>query len=90
MIRQWSVSRLYHTKIIRYPHLNSHEVSNCAHCDSMQAKKNRTKKVFVGGVPTDMEKNTIDEYFAQFGEVGTIHRSLHSLDVPLHRLKRSL
>ncbi|XP_064406533.1 heterogeneous nuclear ribonucleoprotein D-like-B [Halichondria panicea] len=37
--------------------------------EDYQAKKNRTKKVFVGGVPTDMEKNTIDEYFAQFGEI---------------------
>ncbi len=58
-------------------------LSICAHLHSMQAKKNRTKKVFVGGVPTDMEKDTIDEYFAQFGEVGGINDSVRSLNVPL-------
>lgn len=31
--------------------------------------KNRTKKVFVGGVPTDMPEDTIREYFEQFGPV---------------------
>ena len=31
--------------------------------------KNRTKKIFVGGVPTDMPEETIKNYFVQFGEV---------------------
>lgn len=31
--------------------------------------KNRTKKIFVGGVPTDMTMETLQEYFQQFGEV---------------------
>lgn len=34
-----------------------------------QAMKNRTKKIFVGGVPTDMTMETLQEYFQQFGEV---------------------
>lgn len=33
-----------------------------------QAMKNRTKKIFVGGVPTEMTKETLEEYFKQFGE----------------------
>lgn len=32
--------------------------------------KNRTKKIFVGGVPTDMPEDAIRNYFQQFGEVG--------------------
>ena len=32
--------------------------------------KNRTKKIFVGGVPTDMPEDSIRTYFQQFGEVG--------------------
>ena len=32
--------------------------------------KNRTKKIFVGGVPTTMPEETIRNYFVQFGEVG--------------------
>ena len=35
----------------------------------LQALKNRTKKIFVGGVPVDMPEETIREYFVQFGEV---------------------
>ena len=31
--------------------------------------KNRTKKIFVGGVPTTMPEETIRTYFVQFGEV---------------------
>ena len=38
----------------------------------LQALKNRTKKIFVGGVPVDMPEETIREYFVQFGEVRTI------------------
>ena len=34
-----------------------------------QAMKNRTKKIFVGGVPTDMTEETLKNYFIQFGEV---------------------
>ena len=34
-----------------------------------QALKNRTKKIFVGGVPTSMPEETIRDYFVQFGEV---------------------
>jgi RNA recognition motif-containing protein len=34
-----------------------------------QAMKNRTKKIFVGGVPTDMPEDTLRTYFEQFGEV---------------------
>ena len=36
--------------------------------------KNRTKKVFVGGVPTDMPEETIREYFEQFGPVRLLLR----------------
>ena len=32
--------------------------------------KNRTKKIFVGGVPTDMSEDTLRNYFIQYGEVG--------------------
>ena len=35
----------------------------------LQALKNRTKKIFVGGVPTDMPEEVIRKYFIQFGEV---------------------
>ena len=35
----------------------------------LQAQKEKTKKIFVGGVPTDMEEAPIREYFQQFGEV---------------------
>ena len=35
----------------------------------VQAIKNRTKKIFVGGVPTDMTKETLQEYFEKYGEV---------------------
>ena len=38
----------------------------------LQALKNRTKKIFVGGVPTDMPEETIKEYFVQFGEVRAV------------------
>ncbi len=38
----------------------------------MQAQKEKTKKIFVGGVPVDMEKPAIEEYFKQFGEVKSI------------------
>ena len=31
--------------------------------------KNRTKKIFVGGVPVEMTEETIREYFKTFGEV---------------------
>lgn len=31
--------------------------------------KHRTKKIFVGGVPTDMPEDTIRDYFIQFGDV---------------------
>ena len=34
--------------------------------------KNRTKKIFVGGVPTDMGKEVLEEYFGQFGEVSAV------------------
>lgn len=34
-----------------------------------QAMKNRTKKIFVGGVPTEMTEETLRDYFNQFGEV---------------------
>ncbi|CAI7999593.1 RNA-binding protein Musashi homolog Rbp6 [Geodia barretti] len=34
-----------------------------------QAMKNRTKKIFVGGVPTDMEQITIESYFKEYGEI---------------------
>lgn len=34
-----------------------------------QLKNLKTCKIFCGGVPTDMEKDKIDEYFKQFGEV---------------------
>ena len=33
-----------------------------------QALKNRTKKIFVGGVPTSMPEETIRDYFVQVGE----------------------
>jgi RNA recognition motif-containing protein len=36
-----------------------------------QAMKNRTKKIFVGGVPTDMEQTTIEDYFKEYGEVNS-------------------
>ena len=36
-----------------------------------QAMKNRTKKIFVGGVPTDMEQITIESYFKEYGEVNS-------------------
>ena len=29
----------------------------------------KTKKIFVGGVPPEMEKKPLEEYFSQFGEV---------------------
>ena len=38
----------------------------------MQAMKNRTKKIFVGGVPTDMEEQTLKDYFIKFGEVSDL------------------
>ena len=31
--------------------------------------KYRTKKIFVGGVPTDMTEETLRSYFVQYGEV---------------------
>lgn len=34
-----------------------------------QLKNLKTCKIFCGGVPTDMEKDKIDEYFKQFGEI---------------------
>ena len=37
--------------------------------------KHKTKKVFVGGVPTDMPEETIKEYFQQFGEVIIINNN---------------
>ena len=37
-----------------------------------QLKNLKTCKIFCGGVPTDMEKDKIDEYFKQFGEVSYI------------------
>ena len=43
---------------------------------SLQAMKNRTKKIFVGGVPTEMTKEILEEYFQQFGEVRSEGRSL--------------
>ena len=39
--------------------------------------KQKTKKVFVGGVPTDMPEDTIREYFEKFGSVrGKTERAL--------------
>ena len=39
-------------------------------CDvNGQAQKNRTKKIFVGGVPVDMQEQEIKDYFQQFGDV---------------------
>ena len=34
-----------------------------------QQLKQRTKKIFVGGVPTDMSEQTIRDYFEKFGPV---------------------
>lgn len=34
-----------------------------------QAQKNRTKKVFVGGVPPEMTEETLQQYFVDFGEI---------------------
>ena len=31
--------------------------------------KNRTKKIFVGGVPIDMSEQTLKDYFETFGKV---------------------
>ena len=31
-----------------------------------------SKKIFVGGVPPDMPKETLREYFEQFGEVNNL------------------
>ena len=35
----------------------------------LQALKNRTKKIFVGGVPASMPEETIKDYFVTFGDV---------------------
>ena len=34
--------------------------------------KNRTKKIFVGGVPTDMPEEVIRNYFINFGDVSAV------------------
>lgn len=36
-----------------------------------QQLKQRTKKIFVGGVPRDMPEEVIKQYFIQFGEVSS-------------------
>ena len=50
---------------ISHPHVSHPHISH----PLTQALKNRTKKIFVGGVPTSMPEETIRDYFVQFGEV---------------------
>lgn len=35
-----------------------------------QLKNMKTCKIFCGGVPTDLEKEKIEEHFKQYGDVG--------------------
>ena len=39
---------------------------------TFQQMKQRTKKIFVGGVPTDMPEETIRKYFEEFGPVSSV------------------
>jgi len=39
----------------------------------MQMKNMKTCKIFCGGVPTDLEKEKIEEYFKAFGEVSVVY-----------------
>ena len=45
------------------------KINHVTVCMLFQALKNRTNKIFVGGVPVDMPEETIRKYFVQFGEV---------------------
>lgn len=57
----------------------------------IQAMKNRTKKIFVGGVPTEMEKEKLEEYFKQFGDVSPqkyLSTNVFSVPLPLLRSKK--